>query len=111
MNLQNWINQARSHWKENRPKLYQSLKTQGTLEPMLKQAAEQTYQQVSELEQAGYQPDEAFQMARETYLFPPGEPESSQPESSGPGILNSALQTMSRTLEMESPQPEDQRGV
>ena len=109
MNLQNWINQARSHWKENRPKLYQSLKKQGALEPMLKQAAEQTYQQVSQLEEAGYQPDEAFQMARERYLFPPGEPENDKPEGNGSAILNDALQTMSRTLEADSPKPEDLR--
>lgn len=109
MNLQNWINQAREHWKENRPKLYQSLKKQGTLDPMLKQAAEQTYQQVIELEEAGYQPDEAFQMVRETYLFPPGEPENDKPAGNGPAILSDALQTMSRTLEADSPQPEDLR--
>ena len=109
MNLQNWVNKARIHWQENRPKFYQSLKAQGTLEPMLKQAAEQTYQQVDELEQAGFQPDEAYQMVREKYLFPPGEPESEQMDNNGPAILDSALQTMSRTLEVENPQPEDQR--
>lgn len=109
MNLQNWINQARSHWQENRPKLHQSLKKQGTLEPMLKQAAERTYQEVSQLEDAGYQPDEAFQMVREKYLFPPGEPENDRPASNGPGILNEAMRTMGRTLEADSPQPEDLR--
>jgi len=87
MNLQNWINQARSHWQENRPKLHQSLKKQGTLEPMLKQAAERTYQEVSQLEDAGYQPDEAFQMVREKYLvFPRGNRRTIDPPATGQGF-------------------------
>jgi hypothetical protein len=109
MNLQNWINKARIHWQENRPKLYQSLKKQGTLEPMLKQAAEQTYLEVSQLEDAGHQPDEAFQMVREEYLFPPGEPENEQPAGTGPGLLNEAMALQQRVMEISN--DEDVGGI
>jgi len=103
MNLQNWINQARSHWQENRPKLHQSLKKQGTLEPMLKQAAERTYQEVSQLEDAGYQPDEAFQMVREEYLFPPDE-NAEQTQNRGTNLMHEAMELNQRTMEISREQ-------
>lgn len=104
MNLQNWISQAKKHWQEFQPNKYQALKNQGTLDLALKKAAEQTLAEVSELENQGYQPDEAFQMVRENHLFPPGEPENDNPEGNGPAILSDALQIMSRTLEADSPE-------
>ena len=68
-----WTSQARAHWREFQPKRYTALRKAGMLETSLKYAAEQTYLEVSQLERSGFQPDEAFQMVREEYLFPPAE--------------------------------------
>ena len=73
MNLQNWIEMGRKHWKEHLPTRYRELKQAGTLDQALNDAAEQTYREVSALEENGFSPDEAWQMTRETYLLPPAE--------------------------------------
>lgn len=70
-NFQNWIRQARAHWKENLPKLYHQLEASGKLEAALKEAAELTYRELVALEEAGYDPQDAWEMVRESYLFPP----------------------------------------
>lgn len=80
MFLQNWKNQAREHWAEFQPTRYQELKKAGTLEQALTDAAEQTFRETNELEEAGMQPDEAFQMVRERYLFPKPEPDETDDE-------------------------------
>ena len=77
-NLQNWVNLARNHWKEFRPKMYAALKQNGELESALQEAASKTFSEVSQLEDAGYQADEAFQMVREKYLILPEEPNNDQ---------------------------------
>jgi hypothetical protein len=74
MNLNNWISKAKEHWKEFQPTRYQELKESGQLEQALQQAAEQTHLEMSELEEAGYQNHEAWEMVRERYLFLPEEP-------------------------------------
>ena len=73
MNLQNWINQARDHWKEFQPTRFKELKKAGKLEAALKEAAEQTYLEMNELEEQGFQNHEAWDMVRQNYLFPPEE--------------------------------------
>ena len=73
MELDRWMSEAREHWRKFQPRRYASLKEAGLLESSLKYAAEQTYLEVSQLERSGFQPDEAFQMVREEYLFPPAE--------------------------------------
>ncbi len=73
MNLHNWISQARAHWKEFQPTKYKALNEAGKLEQALQYAAEHTHLEVSQLEDSGFQADEAFQMVREQYLFPPEE--------------------------------------
>ena len=70
MNLQNWVNQARSHWKEFQPTRYQSLQASNQLETELQKAAELTHQEMSDLESQGYSEHEAWEMVREMYLFP-----------------------------------------
>ena len=70
-NFHNWIRMAREHWKEHQRKLYHQLKASGTLEAALKDAAERTYRELTELEEAGYDPQGAWEMVRERYLFPP----------------------------------------
>jgi len=78
MNLQNWINQAEAHWKEYLPSKYASLKKAGKLTQALQSAAEMTHKEMSQLEEAGFQNHEAWEMTREKYLFLPGEPESEE---------------------------------
>ena len=70
MNLQNWVSQARDHWKEFQPTRYKRRKADGQLEAELQLAAELTYQEMSELENQGYNEHEAWEMVRQTYLFP-----------------------------------------
>lgn len=88
MNLQNWKDQAKAHWKEFQPKRFQSLQEAGTLNAALEYAANQTYLEVSQLEENGFQPDEAFQMVRENYLFPP---EEGQPEKQATSLSHEMM--------------------
>lgn len=69
MFLENWKQMARQHMKENSPKLFQALKQAGTLDATIDQRVEETYQASSALEEAGYRPDEAFEMASRDFLF------------------------------------------
>ena len=89
MNLQNWIELGRQHWKEHLPTRYRELKEAGTLDQALDDAAEQTYRETSALEQAGFGPDEAWQMSREDYLLLP--PEGSAPQPTRPSLTHEAL--------------------
>jgi len=95
MNLDNWIRQGRQHWKEHLPIRYRSLKEAGTLERSLRAAAEQTYLETSQLEQAGFQPDEAWQMVREQYLLLPAE-NAKAPAETGPNLMQQALAAVNR---------------
>ena len=102
MNLQNWIEMGRQHWKEHLPTRYQALKQAGTLEQALKDAAEQTYREVSALEESGFSPDEAWQMSRESYLLPPAEGAKPKPEASS--ISHEAMKAVAegrRTIEAQ----------
>lgn len=69
MDLQNWIDLARSHWQEHLPEMTRRLKQNGTLESSLQEAADETFREVTELEDSGMQPDEAWQTTREKYLL------------------------------------------
>lgn len=71
--LQNWVNQARLHWQEHLPSLYAQLQKSGKLETALQQAAQQTAREMDDLEQQGMTEHEAWEMTRESYLFPPEE--------------------------------------
>jgi hypothetical protein len=84
VNLQNWKDQAKAHWKEFQPTRFQQLQAAGKLDEALTQAAEQTYRETSELENSGFQPDEAFQMVRERYLFPREEGTTPASETGNP---------------------------
>ena len=101
MNLNNWIELGRQHWKEFLPNRYRELKAAGTLDEALKTAAELTYLEADQLEQNGFQPDEAWQMVRENYLLLPPEG-SQQPETNGRTSqdLMSAARSGQRTVEI-----------
>ncbi|RTL81272.1 MAG: hypothetical protein EKK29_18155 [Hyphomicrobiales bacterium] len=73
MNLENWISQARRHWKEFQPTRYEALLRAGILESELRIAAERTHDEMSAFEQNGFTTHEAWERVREEYLFPPQE--------------------------------------
>lgn len=85
--LQNWVNQARQHWKEHLPSLYAQLQKSGKLEAALQQAAQQTAVEMDDLEQQGMTEHEAWEMTRQSYLFPPEEQNGQEePEQSGAAL-------------------------
>ena len=73
MQYQNWINQAKAHWREFQPKKYKALKAAGTLDKALAEAAQQTAQEMEELQAQGFDREQAWEMVRNEYLFPPEE--------------------------------------
>jgi len=73
VNLQNWVRQAREHWEEFQPTRYRELVKSGELEAALQDAAERTYREVTELEDQGLDPQDAWEIVRERYLFVPEE--------------------------------------
>lgn len=100
MNLNHWISKAREHWEEHRPTYFKELRSTGKLREALQSAAEATYREMSDLEEAGYSNQEAWEMVRETYLFPPGEPEKDEVESRGAALFNEANALQSEILQM-----------
>lgn len=80
MELQNWISEARDHWKQFQPRRYRELQQSGQLAVALRSAAEMTHREMSELEAVGFANHEAWEMVRERYLFPPEEPTSEKLE-------------------------------
>jgi hypothetical protein len=100
MNLNNWINQAEEHWKEFQPTRYKSLKQAGTLDEALRQAAEQTHLEMSELETSGLTTNEAWEMVRERYLFPKEEPGLSEDEvNPGASLFQESVQIQNQLLQ------------
>jgi hypothetical protein len=71
--LQNWVRQAREHWKEFQPNRYTDLVKSGQLEAALQDASERTYREVTQLEDQGYDHQDAWEIVRERYLFVPEE--------------------------------------
>ena len=74
MNLESWKSQAMRHWKEFQPTRYRELVRSGKLQAALDEAAQQTYLEMNALTEQVFQEHEAWEMVRETYLFPPEEP-------------------------------------
>lgn len=102
MNLKNWISLARESWRENNPTLYKELNRSGQLGTALKEAAERTYAETSELEANGYSPEEAWEMTREKYLLLPAEPEKDEVESRGAALFKEANALQSQILQMQN---------
>ena len=71
MAFESWKQQARKHWHEFQPKMFKELLQSGKLEAALEEASELTYREVTALEDAGYDPQAAWEMVREKYLFLP----------------------------------------
>jgi hypothetical protein len=86
MQYQNWINQAKAHWREFQPKRYKALKAAGSLDEALSEAAEQTAQEMEDLQSQGFDREQAWEMVRNEYLFPPEEtPENDEETASADG--------------------------
>ena len=73
--LERWIGQAGHHWQEHLPTLYRGHLADGTLPQALRRAAELTATEMDSLLEAGFDPDQAWEMVRNEYLFLPPEPE------------------------------------
>jgi hypothetical protein len=70
MQHQGWVHQARAHLQEFQPKRFKELHESGQLENALTLAAESTSEAMSTLIGQGVPAGEAFEQAREAYLFP-----------------------------------------
>ncbi len=98
MNLKNWMSQARASWKEHNPTYFKELNRSGKLATALKDAAERTHQEMTELEAKGHSNQEAWEMTREKYLFLPAEPQPDEVESKGASLFNEANALQSQIL-------------
>ena len=101
MNLEAWMSQARAHWKEFQPTRFKELVKTGKLRAALKDAAERTYQEMTELEQAGFQNNEAWEMVRERYLFPPEEAALKAKHDREP-VASEAARTFNELMRLKS---------
>ena len=75
MKLAGWVEQARAHWREYLPSRYRQLKQAGKLEQALRDAADATERELTSLKDQGFDHEQAWEMARNLYLFPQGEPD------------------------------------
>jgi hypothetical protein len=96
MNLQNWIRDARAHWKEFLPSRYKEFEEAGVLDEALQDVARLTYREVSSLENAGLSSEQAWEMTRGEYLFLPPEPKQKAKQDRQPSP-NVAAQTFNET--------------
>ncbi|WET39895.1 hypothetical protein [Citrobacter enshiensis] len=106
MNLNSWKSEAKQHWKEFTPKRYKALVKLHKLGEALQQAAEQTHLEMCELEDQGYSTEDAWQMTREKYLFPPEEPGVEEPmNNKGAKLMQEVNQLMSFPEEQDLSKP------
>lgn len=77
--LRGWVEQARAHWKEWRPTMYQELKEAGQLEQALQDAANRTAREQDELMDNGYGFQEAWMIVRNRYLIVSPEEQDEEP--------------------------------
>ena len=63
------VSQAKAHWQEFLPKMYRQYQKQGILQDKLNQAAEQAYQAMNQLEEAGHSPSEAREIVLPQYIL------------------------------------------
>lgn len=64
--------QIHDHLKEHRPKMFQDLKNQGNLNQYVLDQQNKAVENLSDLQDRGYQPHEAMEMLRDQ-IFPPTE--------------------------------------
>lgn len=101
MNLQNWVSEARAHWKEFLPSRYKEFEDAGVLDEALQDAAKLTYREVSSLENAGLSSEEAWERTKGEYLLLPPEPKQKAKMDREPSP-NVAAQTFNETAQFLS---------
>lgn len=69
-----YISLARDHWREFRPRTFHAMQRAGTLDRALRDAAEATVREMTDLMAAGFTQAEAWSMVREEYIILPEEP-------------------------------------
>lgn len=100
MELKSWVSQAKAHWKEFRPAMYEALRASGTLEQSLQEAATRTHEEMTQLEQSGFREHEAWEIVREKYLFPPEETSEPMEPSEFRALSSDLTALQSRVLRM-----------
>lgn len=106
MNLSNWISLARQSWEENNPTLFNELRLSGKLADALQEAAYRTYTEMRELEDAGFNHQEAWEMTREKYLLLPAEETHDDVENRGAILFKELIALQSEI--MRGDESEDQ---
>lgn len=106
MDLKNWISQAREHWKEHNPTYFRELNKAGKLGTALKEAAERTHQEMSDLEAQGYSNQEAWEMTREKYLLLPEEAQKDEPPSRAAQAFRETNDLQNKILQAQNEEPE-----
>ena len=99
MNLNNWMIQAKDHWRRFQPTEFKELVETGKLNQALQQAADLTHREMTELEQAGHPPQEAWEMVRERYLFPPEKHPEKEPNSPWGDLYREAIEANNQAAE------------
>jgi len=108
MNLQNWVEQARAHWKEFRPDMFMELDDAGILEQELQTAATLTARDMDAFQGAGLSWDEAWERTRNEYLFLPEEDEQKAKADREPAaseaarLFNEIARLKSEILQMDN---------
>jgi len=97
--LGRWISQASFHWEEHLPTLYREHDKAGTLGSALRQAAELTAREMDSLLEAGFDPDQAWEMVRNEYLFLPPEPEKPRKRRSRAHRMTKDLQEQAALID------------
>lgn len=101
MNIDRLIQIGRDHPREHRPQHYRELEELGELEGHLAQAARDTHRDLGALVDAGYSPDEAWQMVRERYLILPGEENDSEEPHPNAGLFGTLREIQELRMQIE----------
>jgi hypothetical protein len=96
VSLETWISEARDHWRRFQPTKFKELQKAGKLNQALREAAERTHREMSELEASGYRNHEAWEMVREKYLFPPQEKAGKEPRAPWASLHQEAVEASNR---------------
>lgn len=94
--------EAKEHWREHLPKMFQKLQSEGMLEKALLFAQERTMQEMSALESLGMTPDEAWEATREKYLILREEPDLEDLPPSNP-LYEALMEAESDLREFQTP--------
>jgi len=98
---EHWVGEAKQHWKEFRPKLYEELQKSGKLHEAAVRAAQQTQDDLLDAVNKGQDYQSAWEAVRERYLYLPSEedqPDLAANPGSSPEEIPQETTTASPTL-------------